>query len=194
MSSIIIKYTMDKDTPLAAANFVTLTKDSPTAIAVGETATLNFVADGMYFTLVPVPAKVIVENANRVSWVCKTPFTTAVLDIDQIADPSADVVVTIPVTVKLIPQQITRPFLLQVAAPVDTRLVLTKKEMKEMLDTYQPETYFALCKDDGHFYLYNKNSVPTEETGKYTLITDIVEYSIKSLDGGEILADEGIDG
>jgi hypothetical protein len=62
--------------------------------------------------------------------------------------------------------------------------------MREANDDFLPNTYFALCKDEGHFYLYNKNNIPNEETGKYTLITDIVEYTIKSIDGGEILSDE----
>jgi hypothetical protein len=70
------------------------------------------------------------------------------------------------------------------AAPVDTRLVLTKKEMKEANDNYLPDTYFALCKDEGHFYLYNKNSEPNPETGRFTLILDRVDSSI---DGGEII-------
>ncbi len=44
--------------------------------------------------------------------------------------------------------------------------------MREANDTYLPDTYFALCKDEGHFYLYNKYNEPNEETGKYTLISD----------------------
>jgi hypothetical protein len=73
------------------------------------------------------------------------------------------------------------------AAPVDTRLVLTKKEMREANDNYLPDTYFALCKDDGHFYVYNKNSEPNEVTGKFTLITEIVDTYITTFDGGEII-------
>jgi hypothetical protein len=73
------------------------------------------------------------------------------------------------------------------AAPVDTRLVLTKKEMREANDNYLPDTYFALCKDDGHFYLYNKNNEPNEVTGKFTLITEVVETYIDAFDGGEII-------
>jgi hypothetical protein len=69
------------------------------------------------------------------------------------------------------------------SAPVDTRLVLTKKEMLEVNDLYQPEVYFALCKDDGHFYLYNKNIKGNSETGKFTVITEVIEATV---DGGEI--------
>jgi hypothetical protein len=73
------------------------------------------------------------------------------------------------------------------AAPVDTRLVLTKKEMNEANDNYLPDTYFALCKDDGHFYVYNKNSEPNSETGKFTLITELIKPQIDIFDGGEII-------
>ena len=85
------------------------------------------------------------------------------------------------------PQLVSKPFLYQIPTPVDTRLVLTKQEMREAEDNYLPNTYFALCKDEGHFYLYNKNNEPNEETGKFTLITDVVEINIKGLDGGEII-------
>jgi hypothetical protein len=59
--------------------------------------------------------------------------------------------------------------------------------MLDINDTYQPDVYFALCKNDGHFYLYNKNSESNEVTGKFTLITEIVENYIETFDGGEIL-------
>lgn len=75
----------------------------------------------------------------------------------------------------------------QLEAPVDTRLILSKKEMRETNDNYFPDTYFALCKDEGHFYLYNKNSVPNEETGKFTLIADDLEPLFATIDGGEIV-------
>ena len=189
MSSIIIKSIIDGNTstPLSPAKFILPTEDSPTAIAVGESATLNFTADGVYFQFLPLATKVVVENATKVSWKSITPFTAATLTIKDVVDPDADVIITIAVKVKLAPQQVTKPFLIQASAPVDTRLVLSKYEMRNMEDTYQPETYFALCKDDGHFYLYNKKTEPNEFTGKYTLISDIVESNIKSIDGGEIV-------
>lgn len=186
MSSIIIKYAIEGTTDLAPANFVIPAENSPTAIAVGETATLNFAADGVYFTIMPLAAKVTVENATRVSWTCKTPFTNATLVINNVVDPEADVIVTVPVKVKLAPQQITKPFLLQTVAPIDTRLVLTKKEMREALDTYQPEIYFALCKDDGQFYIYNKANPVNEETGKFIVNTNNnISFNI-TVDGGVI--------
>lgn len=188
MSSIIIKPTIDgnSSTPLSPAKFIIPTEDSPTAIAVGETVTLNFIADGVYFQFFPLATKVIVENATRVSWKSVTPFTTATLVISDVVDPDADVIITIAVKVKLAPQQVTKPFLIQAGAPVDTRLVLTKCEMRNTVDTYQPDVYFALCKDDGHFYLYSKQAEISEETGKFTLITDSFKPYIINIDGGEI--------
>jgi len=69
-------------------------------------------------------------------------------------------------------------------------MILTKAEMREVIDDEMPETYFALCKDEGHFYLYNKNNEISEETGKFRLIVDEVVKQIISIDGGEILAAE----
>jgi hypothetical protein len=188
MSSIIIKPIIDgsTSTPLSPAKFILPTKDSPTAIAVGETATLSFTADGVYFQFLPLATKVVVENATRVSWKSVTPFTAATLVIKDVVDPNADVIITIAVKVKLAPQQVTKPFLIQAGVPVDTRLVLTKYEMRNVVDTYQPEVYFALCKDDGHFYLYNKQAEVSEETGKFTLITDSFKPYNITIDGGEI--------
>lgn len=187
MSSIIINYTVDGTTPLKPITYVLPAVTNQTTITAGESATLNFTADGIYFTILPLKTKVLVENATLSSWTCKTPFTSATAVITDVVDPEIDVIITIPVKVKTAPQQVTKPFLVQASVPIDTRLVLTKKEMKEANDNYLPETYFALCKDDSHFYLYNKSAIANEETGKYTLITDVIEYNIKSIDAGEIV-------
>lgn len=190
MSLIKIQYSISGTTALAVEPYVVQAATNPAVITAGEQLNLDFIADGTYFTLVPVRNQVKISNATIVSWTCKTPFVNGTLVINNVIDPTLDVEITIPVKVKVAPQLITKPFLSQNTAPIDTRLVLSKKEMLETNDLYQPDVYFALCKDDGHFYLYNKNGVPTEETGKYTLITDIIEYSINSLDGGLIEADE----
>jgi hypothetical protein len=62
--------------------------------------------------------------------------------------------------------------------------------MLNVNDTYQPDVYFALCKDDGHFYLYNKNNEPNSEVGKFRKITDVLNMNNFDaiIDGGEITA------
>lgn len=54
---------------------------------------------------------------------------------------------------------------------VDNRILLSKSEMKTIKDNQMPEKYFAICKDDGSLYLYDKARVLTgsEDTGKFTL-------------------------
>ena len=184
MSSIIIKYTVDGETPLTVAQYVLQAESNPTTLDAGETATLKFLADGLYFMLIPLKTKVVVENATLVSWVCKTPFSEGTLTIDSVVDPAADIIITIPTKVKTAPQLVTKPFLIKMAAPLDTRLVLTKKEMRAIVDSHMPEVYFALCSDDGKFYIYHKNTdVISEDTGKFILIDDTV-YSV---DGGEVM-------
>lgn len=187
MSLIKIQYSVSGTTPLAAENYILQADANPATIVAGEQISLDFNADGVYFTLVPIKTQVKVSNATLVSWTSKSPFTLGTLVINSVVDENSDVEITIPVKVKVAPQLITKPFLNQVSAPIDTRLVLSKKEMLDVNDTYQPDVYFALCKDEGHFYLYNKNSEPNEETGKFTLITDIFNEAFTNIDGGEII-------
>jgi hypothetical protein len=143
------------------------------------------VADGVYFMFLKAKALAAkVSGATLTSWLSADPFTTGKL---VISNPTDNVVINIIVKVGAIPQEVARPFLIKKNFPVDTRLVLSKKEMCNILDVTMPATYFALCKDDGHFYLYNKDSVPNDLTGKFTVITDVIEHTIKSIDGGEIV-------
>ena len=181
--SITINMIASGTTPLDITKYVLSAKDNPKTLEANSSVTLNFKADGLYFTLVPIKtAAVTVNNATIESWTCKTPFTEATL---VISNPTADVVINITGKVKVVPQLVTKPFLLQMAAPVDTRLILTKEEMRTVEDKYMPEVYFALCKDDGRFYLYSKNSsVVDEETGLFMLI----ENTISEIDGGEVVA------
>lgn len=58
--------------------------------------------------------------------------------------------------------------------PIDSRLVLTKQEMKneKFNDDKQtpiaiPDNYFCLCKTDSKLYIYNKNNAASPETGKF---------------------------
>ena len=186
MSLIKIQYSISGTTALAAETYVVQADTNPAAIAAGEQLSLDFIADGTYFTIVPVRNQVKISNAAVVSWSCKTPFVNGTLVINNVINPDLDVEITIPVKVKVAPQLVTKPFLNQNTAPIDTRLVLSKKEMLETNDLYQPDVYFALCKDDGHFYLYNKNSVANTNTGKFVIITDTVKPYLINIDGGEI--------
>lgn len=172
--------------PMSLSKYVYALDTNPTTIEEGGSAILNFVADGEYFVLQKAKALAIKVTGATASWTCADPYTTATL---VLTNPTSDVTILIKAKCNVIPQEIIKPFLIKNKFPVDTRLVLTKKEMREAVDTEMPETYFALCKDDGHFYLYDKRAEANEFTGKYTLITEIVEYNIKSIDGGEILED-----
>lgn len=50
---------------------------------------------------------------------------------------------------------------------VDNRLLLSKIEMASINDNQMPDKYFAVCKDDGYLYMYDKSKVPNNETGKF---------------------------
>lgn len=66
---------------------------------------------------------------------------------------------------------ISLPQGLRVGAPeaVDSRLALTKAEMKTMKDSLMPQVYFTICKDDSNIYVYNKANELDEEVGKFRL-------------------------
>lgn len=55
--------------------------------------------------------------------------------------------------------------------PIDTRLVLTKAEMKATVDARMPDVYVAICKDDGKLYTFDKTNSVDAETGKFRLNT-----------------------
>lgn len=168
-------------TPLLPEKYILGLDTNPTTIEEGETVTLKFKADGLYFAL----QKRNGATATGATLVWKyLSSTEAEISLSNVV---SDVEITIIAVVVAAPQLVSKPFLYRIPAPVDTRLILTKKEMLEANDDYLPDTYFALCKDEGHFYLYNKNNEPNSETGKFTLITDIVETYIDSIDGGEII-------
>lgn len=171
MSYIItVNYELTNGTsPMPVAKYVHALDTNPETIEEGGTATLNFVADGFYFVLQRLKAVAVKVTGATSNWSCADPYTTARLTL---SNPTSDVAVTIKVKTNVVPQEVSKPFLIQKNFPIDTRLVLTKKEMIEADDLAMPETYFALCKEDGHFYLYNKKNEATIETGKFTLITD----------------------
>ena len=51
---------------------------------------------------------------------------------------------------------------------VDSRILLTKEQMKNMVDAKMPKKYFCICLDDNNLYSYNKDATPNEVTGKFT--------------------------
>ena len=70
------------------------------------------------------------------------------------------------------PINIPSAFNLGAAVPIDTRLVLTKAQMKAMNDNTMPSVYFALCSDDNAFYLYSKNNTVDANLGKFRYMFD----------------------
>lgn len=48
--------------------------------------------------------------------------------------------------------------------PIDGRILLSSSEMKEIADYLLPDKYFAICRDDGKLYLYDKSNVITEDS------------------------------
>lgn len=82
--------------------------------------------------------------------------------------------------------QVIQGFKLSTRDAVDNRLVLTKAEMLAIRDTRMPEKYFAVCKDDGCLYLYDKSrEVLDPETGKFSKFSSSKIESI-SINGVEV--------
>jgi hypothetical protein len=67
MSLIKIKYSVNGATPLTAENYILQANANPATIVAGEQISLDFNADGVYFTLVPIKTQVKVSNATLVS-------------------------------------------------------------------------------------------------------------------------------
>lgn len=51
--------------------------------------------------------------------------------------------------------------------PIDTRIVLSWKEMENINERIMPAVYFALCSDDNSFYLYSPTNTENAKTGKF---------------------------
>lgn len=54
---------------------------------------------------------------------------------------------------------------------VDSRILLTKEQMKNIADAKMPDKYFCICLDDSNLYIYNKSATPNEATGKFTSLS-----------------------
>ena len=82
---------------------------------------------------------------------------------------------------------IVQGFKVQTRDAIDNRILLSKSDMKAIKDTQMPDKYFAICKDDGSLYLYDKARVLTgeEETGKFSQFTSATIESI-SINGVQL--------
>jgi len=95
--------------------------------------------------------------------------------------------------------QVVQGFRLSTRDAVDNRLLLTKAEMRSINDNQMPDKYFAICKDDGKLYLYDKSKVvdtlgrstDEEDTGKFTLFSAATITSIV-VNGEELPCNDGI--
>ena len=56
------------------------------------------------------------------------------------------------------------------AEAVDSKMYLTKAQMLVQDDNIMPDVYFAVCPDDGKFYLYNKANLVDPTTGKFRVL------------------------
>ena len=65
---------------------------------------------------------------------------------------------------------------------VDIRLVMSKAMMLAQDDNLMPVKYLTICVDDGKLYLYDKNSEPNPETGKFKEILANVNKDVEGLE------------
>ena len=64
---------------------------------------------------------------------------------------------------------------------VDSRILLTKEQMKNIADAKMPDKYFCICLDDSNLYIYNKSAIPNDVTGKFTSLSiDLNSTEIQS--------------
>lgn len=64
---------------------------------------------------------------------------------------------------------------------VDSRILLTKEQMKNMADAKMPNKYFCICLEDSNLYIYDKSATPNEVTGKFTSLSiDLNSTEIQS--------------
>ena len=65
--------------------------------------------------------------------------------------------------------QLPQGFKINSREPIDVRFILTKTEMLAINESTMPDIYFAICKDDGKLYIYQKSNEILEDVGKYRL-------------------------
>lgn len=82
--------------------------------------------------------------------------------------------------------RVVQGFKLFTREAVDNRLLLSKAEMRTIKDNQMPDKYFAVCKEDGYLYLYDKSrEFIDSETGKFVQFSANKIESI-SIDGREL--------
>ena len=86
--------------------------------------------------------------------------------------------------------KVTNGFEVRSKNPIDTRLTLSKEQMRNMNDKLMPETYFALCTDDNELYVYVKSSEPNADTGKFVYYNKSLVDAIDHLDDITVKRDE----
>ncbi len=62
-----------------------------------------------------------------------------------------------------------------VPEPVDSRLILTKEEMRAVKAANMPDVYICFCKDDRKLYTYDKTREDDPETGRFVLYNTPVD-------------------
>ena len=112
--------------PMPLAKYVRTLDTNPVSIEEGGTATLDFVADGMYYTLLRGKALAAKVTGASFTWSCPEPYTYGKMIL---SNPTDNVVITLRAKVNILPQEVTRPFLINGQFPIDTRLILSKAEM-----------------------------------------------------------------
>lgn len=51
--------------------------------------------------------------------------------------------------------------------PIDSRIIMSKAEMRNINSNIMPDKYICICRDDGAFYTYDKTLVPSATTGYF---------------------------
>lgn len=59
--------------------------------------------------------------------------------------------------------------------PIDSRILLTKEEMKSMDTSILPDPYFAVEKSTGSLYVYTSCNADDPITGKYKMYAKATE-------------------
>ena len=84
--------------------------------------------------------------------------------------------------------------------PIDSRLIMTKEQMRNAKDEWMPEVYFCICSEakiiQGQevysIYIYNKSNIFDPETGKFRIFAGDYEdlTSLPSINGMPVLGSE----